>query len=136
MPEPSAKIAGTIIRDKEGRYLLVQETRPDIYGRWGLPAGHVDEGETPQQAAIRETLEETGYKTVLISDEPFFEAATNNHHPYSTFSAEIIGGDLRVDPSEQLDVRWFSFNEIQSLHSAGKLRDNLIFNAIQKAENQ
>lgn len=64
------QVAGITLKDNSGRYLLVQERLPHVYGLWNLPAGHVDEGETPQQAALREGLEETGFKVKLVSEEP------------------------------------------------------------------
>ncbi|MER5770718.1 NUDIX hydrolase [Streptomyces sp. NPDC001985] len=51
--------AATLFRDREGRFLLVE---PNYREGWGLPGGTVesDLGETPRQAAHRETLEEIG----------------------------------------------------------------------------
>jgi len=42
-----------------GRLLLVRRARPPDAGRWSLPGGRVEEGETLEEAARRETLEET-----------------------------------------------------------------------------
>ncbi len=53
---PSVTVAAVIERD--GRYLLVQEHTPEGL-KLNNPAGHLDEGETPQQGVVRETLEET-----------------------------------------------------------------------------
>lgn len=57
--KPSVTVAAIIERD--GRYLLVEEQTPE-----GLmlnnPAGHLDPGESPQQGAVREAMEETGYR--------------------------------------------------------------------------
>jgi ADP-ribose pyrophosphatase len=52
---------GVVARTREGRILLVRQHRPAV-GRdvIELPSGHVDSGETPEQAARRELLEETG----------------------------------------------------------------------------
>lgn len=58
-------VAGCVIK-KDGNYLLVQERQPKVYGKWNLPAGHVDKDETIEQAAVREAKEETGYEVELI----------------------------------------------------------------------
>ncbi|HET7865153.1 MAG TPA: NUDIX hydrolase [Burkholderiaceae bacterium] len=54
---PSVTVAAIIERD--GRFLLVEEHTPEGL-RLNNPAGHLDPGESPQQGAVRETLEETG----------------------------------------------------------------------------
>jgi ADP-ribose pyrophosphatase YjhB (NUDIX family) len=54
--KPSVTVAAVIERD--GRYLLVEEHTPEGL-RLNNPAGHLDEGESPQQGVQREALEET-----------------------------------------------------------------------------
>jgi NUDIX domain/ADP-ribosyltransferase exoenzyme len=48
-----------MFRSPEGRILLMRRTDT---GEWAFPAGHIEKGETPSQAAIREVWEETGYR--------------------------------------------------------------------------
>jgi 8-oxo-dGTP pyrophosphatase MutT (NUDIX family) len=57
---------GVISRDTaEGReFLLVYRKR---YGDWTLPKGKLKAGETPEEAALREVLEETGYEAEFVS---------------------------------------------------------------------
>lgn len=52
-------VAGLAI-DKDGSWLVVKKRYGGLKGSWSLPAGFVDEGETADQAVIREVLEETG----------------------------------------------------------------------------
>lgn len=54
---------GVVVRrapDGSVRYLLIR----DGYGHWGLPKGHLEDGETAEQAALRETSEETGLESL------------------------------------------------------------------------
>ena len=52
--------AGAVITDAAGRVLLVLRGHEPQSGRWSIPGGHVEPGETPAEAAAREALEETG----------------------------------------------------------------------------
>ena len=56
--KPSVTVAGII--EKDGRYLLVEEHTPKGL-MFNNPAGHLDPGESPLQACVREVLEETAY---------------------------------------------------------------------------
>ncbi len=51
--------AGGVVWNRQlGRFLLIR----DSYGRWALPKGLIEKGESPEQAALREITEETGLK--------------------------------------------------------------------------
>src|SRR3954451_25152103 len=64
VPEYSA---GGVVFKKEGdRYEIVAVSRPR-HTDWSLPKGHIEEGETREQAALREVKEETGLETRIIA---------------------------------------------------------------------
>jgi 8-oxo-dGTP pyrophosphatase MutT (NUDIX family) len=125
-------VAGSIIR-QSGKYLLVQEKKGKAYGKWNLPAGYVDKGESIEAAAVREAHEETGYKVELGP-----EIGLYHEGPSSTvkhiFRARIVGGDLRVQPEEILDAKWLSYDEIKQLHGDGQIRADWIFDVVGKVE--
>ncbi|MCM3576171.1 MULTISPECIES: NUDIX domain-containing protein [Mesobacillus] len=52
-------VAGVVISE-DGRWLVVKKRYGGLKGSWSLPAGFVDEGETADQAVLREVYEETG----------------------------------------------------------------------------
>lgn len=130
------EIAGVILRNGGGKYLLVQEKLPKAYGLWGLPAGHVDDGETPQLAAIREAGEEVGLIVELASDEPLYEYLDSAAgRKYYAFSGRIVGGQLTISSEEILDAKWRSYEDITRLNESGKIRSPWIMEALTKAHS-
>lgn len=61
---PSKKIAVILLRNAEGKVLLQHRTNeaPTFPNHWALFGGHIESGETPEQAVVRECMEELGYK--------------------------------------------------------------------------
>lgn len=121
---PHVTVATVVPRD--GRFLLVEE---NVRGRVVLnqPAGHLDPGETLHQAALRETLEETGWSvelTCLLGVQQWF-APDGEHFLRFTFAAEA----LRHDAERPLDdgiVRalWMTREEIVA--AAERLRSPMV----------
>ncbi len=134
MPK-SSTVAGVLLQDRAGRYLLVQERRADVFGLWNLPAGHAEPGETPKNAAIREAFEEVGLKVEIPSSEPFYTAKDPvKNHIYIAFQATISGGRLEVFETELLDAKWLLPGEIERLHEEGKIRGAWTIESIRKSE--
>ena len=66
---------GIVLHDK--LILIVKNKRGDENSNksfWGFPKGHLEEGEKPSEAAIREVYEETGFKVQLLDDKPIAES--------------------------------------------------------------
>tara|TARA_B110000014_G_scaffold77116_1_gene52808 strand:- start:5256 stop:5678 length:423 start_codon:yes stop_codon:yes gene_type:complete len=66
---------GIVLRDE--LILIVKNKRGDESSDksfWGFPKGHLEEGEKPSEAAIREVYEETGFKVELLDDKPIAES--------------------------------------------------------------
>lgn len=55
---------GAIITDTDGRLLLIRRGHPPEEGRWSIPGGRIEPGESDQQALVREVREETGLQVV------------------------------------------------------------------------
>jgi ADP-ribose pyrophosphatase YjhB (NUDIX family) len=53
---------GAVVHDAAGRLLLIRRGRPPHEGLWSVPGGRVEPGESPEAAAEREVLEETGLR--------------------------------------------------------------------------
>ena len=92
--------AVAIVRDVNGQVLLVRQTYHRAGARWGAPGGWLAHGETPRQAAARETFEETGLR---VSVGRVLEIGTGPYHEVSiAFECRIVG-DTGFRPSDETD---------------------------------
>lgn len=105
--------------------MLVQEKQAKAYSLWNWPAGKVDEGESIEQAAVREAKEECGFDVALVQKLGIWQANTATP-PKHAFLAKIIGGELKYPEDELLDAKWFTPAEIDELGKQGKLRGEWI----------
>ena len=120
----------TVIEDN-GRFLLVEE-RSDGALVFNQPAGHLERGETLEEAARRETLEETGWSVELLGVVGIgLYTAPGNGQTYHRTT--FFGKPLQCDQTRQLDdgiVRavWLSFEEVQAL--SARMRSPLVTRVI------
>jgi len=112
--------------DERGRILLVRQYRlPARQYLWELPAGRVDEGETPLKAAKRELTEETGYRAkswVKIAD--FFPSPGFLAEKMTIFLATgLTAGESSPMEDERIETRWFTPRELHQWIKSGKILD-------------
>ncbi len=112
--------------DENSRVLLVRQYRmPARDYLWELPAGKLDEGETPLHAAQRELVEETGYRASewreLVS---FWPSPGYVGEKMTIFLAtELTQGAPKPMEDENIECRWFTPREIEGMIEAGKIVD-------------
>lgn len=113
---------------------MVQENHPnpDIYGKWNLPSGRVEEGQTIEETAVRETREETGFDVELIKKRDIFHEVAQKPVVH-IFEGKIIGEELKYPKDEVLAVRWFTFEKIKKMKD--KLREKFILALIESARD-
>lgn len=98
----SAIAAVGVVCVRAGEVLLIRRGNAPLRGRWSVPGGRVEPGETPPQAALREVREETGVAVALIGVIEEFAAA-----PYliTEFAARWLEGEPRAG-DDALDARF------------------------------
>ena len=112
--------------DDRKRILLVRQYRlPARSYLWELPAGRLDPGETPLQAAKRELIEETGYRakkwTKLVT---FYPSPGYVAEKMTIFLAtELTEGEAKPMEDERIQTRWFSEKEVRDGIVTGKIID-------------
>lgn len=108
---------GIVILDAEIRILL--ELRSDC-GLWGLIGGGVEAGESLQEAAHRETYEETGLSISITGLLGVYSGPTDRIVTYSDnivqlidviFTASVSGGSLRCSEESQ-SLEFFAYNDV------------------------
>jgi 8-oxo-dGTP diphosphatase len=125
-------VAASVVIFQDGKYLLVQEEIGKNHGLWALPGGKVDEGETAEQAAVREAKEETGYDVKLIKEIGMVHQRIDAPLKH-VFQVKIVGGEINLPKGEIMDAKWFSFEEVENMK--GKLRLEWMWNIIEEFES-
>ena len=118
-PTPKVDVRAAVIVQE--RILLVKE-RDD--GGWSLPGGWADVGESAGEAAVRETLEETGVEVRPEKVIALYERERRGHPPHPEFSYKVffacqICGDHKPQPGpETLDATFFAPDALPPLSAA------------------
>ncbi|MFF9624249.1 NUDIX hydrolase [Streptomyces griseosporeus] len=113
MTETTTKpgISAAIITDGN-RVLMVRRRVKEGELSWQFPAGGIEPGETPEEAAVRETLEETGLKVEagrLIGQR--VHPKTGREMSYT--ACRVVDGEAHVADADELDaVAWLTLDEI------------------------
>ena len=117
--------AGGLVIDQTGTkgLLIGRRDLKDQTGQrllWSLPKGHIEEGETPEQAAIREVQEETGIESEIskalgVIDFWFMAGGKRIHKTVHHYLFKEVGGVLAPQVTEVDDVGWFPLEEVVGL---------------------
>ena len=108
-----------ILNQNDETLFLLRVTKP--LG-WGLPGGHIEEGETPEQGCVRELMEETGID--LSVDDIIFigHAIAHNNDVIAIYKGyyDTSKGEIKLRKSEHSAYGWFKHIDEDSIHFAGR----------------
>lgn len=116
---PQVGVGAVVVH--QGRVLLVQRGRPPGAGLWAIPGGRQRLGETLQQAAEREILEETG--VVIRATTPIYtcehlehddQGALRFHYVIVDLAAEYLSGEPQAGDDARA-ARWVAWSELGAL---------------------
>jgi 8-oxo-dGTP pyrophosphatase MutT (NUDIX family) len=125
MPTPAA---GVVVHDPDRGVLLLWRHRfiTDVWG-WEIPAGRVDEGETVEEAAVRETIEETGWRPgplrPLLRYHPTIGLSDQTFVLFTADGATEVGEPS--DATEAERVEWLPLDRVEAELRAGRIVDGL-----------
>lgn len=129
---PAAPLVGVgAVAIKEGKILLIRRAFDPGKGKWSIPGGLIEVGETVSEACVRETEEETGIKIqvlelintydMIVPDE---SGKIKFHYVLIDFLAKPIGGTARSSP-EVLDLKWVTYEEAKQMDMTNSARKAL-----------
>lgn len=126
MSVQSVRCVGGVVRDGEGRLLLVRRGRPPGEGLWSIPGGRVEPGEGDAAAVVRELAEETGLtvragRLIGTVERPGPGGVTYEIHDYA---ATVTGGTARAG-DDAAEVRWVTDAELRAYPTVTGLLDAL-----------
>ena len=112
--------------DEKNRVLLVRQYRlPAGKYLWELPAGRLDPGEKPLQAARRELIEETGYRARRWTRLARFWVSPGYVQERMTIylATDLTAGEATPMDDERIEARWFTRKEVKKMIASGKIED-------------
>lgn len=117
---PNAASVALIHKDK---VLLIQRNRKPYLGMWSLPGGRLEPGETPEQAAQREVLEETGLTCFRLMPIRQMHLG-DGHFLLQVFATEGFEGEIKT--SDEISAyRWVRLDQLYGMTTTPGLGDVL-----------
>ena len=107
---------GAVIKDGDGRLLLIRRGHEPGAGLWSLPGGRIEPGETDQQAVAREVLEETGLRVDCgrLLGRAELPGPGDAVIDVGDYMAVVTGGELAAGDDAD-DARWVTAAEMNGL---------------------
>ncbi len=127
--------------------LFVRREKPPFVGQYLPPGGHIEQGENPLEAAVREVREETGLEIEITDFRPGYPIVLDSrtirmpdpirvqveyidrHHKHIdfVFSGEVTGGSDELSHTRSELARWVSVNELQDMEMPRNVKELAFF---------
>jgi len=128
---PREAVGTAVVVDQQMLMICRHRMIPDTWG-WEVPAGVIDEGETAAQAAEREVLEETGWRSgptdPRLTWHPTSGVSDQRFHLHRASSAEHVGDPSDID--EAAEVAWIPVADLRTMIDEGEIVDGLTMVAV------
>lgn len=107
------KLTTAVMPVQNGKVLMVKRVMDPGRGSWCFPGGFMEAGETPQQCAIRECKEETGFDIKIsgLIDVYYYEDFRGSG-VVIMFKADVVGGEMALNPVESAELGFFGPDEL------------------------
>ena len=131
-PEQRTLVAASNLIVNRDSLLLVREAKREAHGRYSLPAGKVEPGETIGEAAVREAREETGLTVEVLALVGIYHCPVTSegtavvNHVFESRVADGVIAPTEAHP----EVRFVPFSELEELASAHRLRGTHVLRAL------
>ena len=118
---------GAVVFDAAGRLLVVQRAKDPARGRWSIPGGHVESGESHESAVVREVLEETGLQVRVLNEVGHVvrPAPGGGEFLIRDFRCELVGDGEPRAGDDAADARFVTVGELMALPVAPGLLEAL-----------
>ena len=115
--QPIVGVGAVIIKD--GKIALIKRGNEPARGKWTIPGGLVELGESPEQAVVREAREETGLDVenpglvdVVSNVDLDQKGKVKYHYVIIDYLVHVTAGDAEAS-SDAVELRWIQFDEVE-----------------------